>query len=142
MDDNDKTVLVREIQRYPFYVWSEEIHPACPSCGEGKMQPWGRRRRLVIFSDGQKLYFFIRRLRCPRCLRIHHELPDFIIPRKHFAAVCLLKAVRKEESALFCENSTINRWRRWFLQLCEANSISSLSHYPEAWLPQLVLTLF
>ena len=123
-------------------MWGEEIYPACPSCGQEKMQLYGRRWRLVILPNGQKMYFSIRRLRCPRCLKIHHELPDFIMPHKHFAAICLIKALQKKEDTLFCENSTIYRWRRWLLRLCETNSISPLSHCLELRLPQLVFTLF
>ncbi|WP_423719511.1 DUF6431 domain-containing protein [Anaerotruncus rubiinfantis] len=118
------------------------MYPICPSCGQKKMQLYGRRWRLVILPNGQKVHFSIRRLRCTRCLKIHHELPDFIIPHKHFAALCLIKALQKKDDVLFCENSTIYRWCRWYLRLCETTLISSLFHSPEVWLSHLVLTLF
>lgn len=60
--------------------------------------------------------FVLRRLRCSSCLKLHHELPDCLVPHKHYESECV-------ESALTCtlaisivpaEASTIRRWKLWF----------------------------
>ena len=53
----------------------------CPICGE-VLSVRGRRERKIIDSGGEKVKLVIRRLRCERCKRIHHELPDCIVPYK------------------------------------------------------------
>lgn len=83
----------------------------------------------------------IRRLWCPSCKRIHHELPDFLLPYKRFISACIEKAFRGQDGTVCCENSTIYRWRRWLRDLLEKAGISSLDSDGRRWLPQLTLLL-
>lgn len=57
----------------------------------------------------------IRRLHCCVCGRIHHELPDILVPYKRYGSESIEAAVT-EDSALdvAADESTIRRWRNWF----------------------------
>lgn len=99
-----------------FYVRSREI-PYCPHCGR-EMRVAGSRRRRVRRLDSEVVTLIIRRLRCDACRRIHHELPDFIVPYKHYSAEVIEDILRGAEktagSCSPCENSTVRRTVHWF----------------------------
>lgn len=146
---------------------SREI-PYCPHCSR-EMRVAGSRKRKVTGLDGKEKVLIIRRLRCDSCRRIHHELPDFIVPYKHYSAEVVENILQEpEETADFCspcENSTVRRTIRWFsllLSYLEAavrslielnrhnstliNELSSLlplqpKRLPAGWLKRLVRTL-
>ena len=70
----------------------------------------------------EKQYIKIRRLRCsnPGCLRYHQELPDCIVPYKHYDSEIIsgvLDGIIQEED-LDTEDypcvSTMLRWLTWF----------------------------
>ena len=62
----------------------------------------------------------IRRLRCRHCGRIHHELPDMVVPYKHHSAEVIEEILaEKEEETYPCETSTALRLRCWFSLLRE-----------------------
>ena len=142
MMNNDyyKPVLAGGKKLCLFFVQSEEVHPICPYC-KTMMHRYGRRWRTALLADGQKMSLHIRRLRCPCCQRIHHELPDFLVPYKRFIAVCIEKAIQKKANGICCENSTIYRWLKWFQALLGKFQISSLDLYKKEALPQLILLL-
>lgn len=135
---NHKSVSAGENRHCLFSIQSEEAHPLCPHCKKAMWQ-YGYRWRVAFLSNGQKVHILIRRLWCPRCLRIHHELPDFLLPYKRFVARCIEKAINGQTDGLCCENSTIIRWHRWFQSLTKMVWISSLDLHVKGWLPRLVL---
>ena len=56
-------------------------------------------------------------MQCCSCKRIHHELPDCIIPYKHCCTELVAKAVSEDtnEAGTFVgETSTLIRLRVWF----------------------------
>ncbi|WP_445349419.1 DUF6431 domain-containing protein [Desulforudis sp. DRI-14] len=55
----------------------------CPCCS-GHLKVIGSRKRSCIDSLGDKIVLIIRRLGCVACHRIHHELPDMLVPYKRF----------------------------------------------------------
>ena len=66
-------------------------------------------------GDEQKTTLVIRRLRCEKCKSIHHELPgDLIVPYKRHCAETIDNIVSGKTEAVICEESTINRIRRWW----------------------------
>ena len=89
----------------------------CPVCDEALMQrSW--RTRMLIDTFGKKVVCQIRRLRCAKCERIHHELPDCMVPYKRHCADTFEKIsleglgdLRNQD--LPCENRTILRLRLW-----------------------------
>ena len=80
----------------------------------------GSRKRMLREADGGRTVLIIRRLRCEHCRRIHHELPDAVVPYKHHSAQAIeeILSERKEE-AYPCETSTALRLRCWFSLLRE-----------------------
>ncbi|MEW5785724.1 MAG: DUF6431 domain-containing protein, partial [Bacillota bacterium] len=44
----------------------------------------GSRKRTFINEAGEREILIIRRLRCKNCKRVHHELPDIIVPYKRY----------------------------------------------------------
>lgn len=60
----------------------------------------------------------IRRLKCKVCERVHHELPDILVPYKRYGSKSI-EAVINGDTALSvsADESTIIRWKRWFWDL-------------------------
>ena len=57
----------------------------------------------------------IRRLGCTQCNRIHHELPDMLVPYKRHVRESIEAVVNGEEHlTVTADESTLRRWRNWF----------------------------
>jgi len=82
-------------------------------CG-GTLEVTGSRVRKVIDSDGTTRKLVIRRLRCKRCGRLHHELPDIIIPYKRHCAQTIERIISGRSAEVCCEESTIRRIKAWW----------------------------
>lgn len=93
-------------------VISNEIN-ACPICGSD-MKVIGSRSRMVIDSGGTTLSITIRRLRCGKCGKIHHELPDILMPYKRYCAETIEKIIAGEEESVSCDKRAICRIRAWW----------------------------
>lgn len=90
-----------------------EIVP-CPCC-QGELRCIGSRPRTWIQSSGGKAKIIIRRLRCKDCNKIHHELPDLLVPyRRHEAQSIETAVVDKSAPGVAADEGTLRRWRRWF----------------------------
>ena len=66
-------------------------------------------------EDGAKHWVRIRRLRCKKCRKIHRQLPDTILPYKHYQAQVIeevLDDAKPEPTGP--ESSTLYRWKKWF----------------------------
>jgi hypothetical protein len=64
--------------------------------------------------------FIIRRLRCEQCGKIHHELPDLMIPYKRYAADIIEDTIfQTVHLTVAADESTIYRWRKWFSTLID-----------------------
>lgn len=101
-----------------FFVRSKE-QSVCPCCGE-KLKVIGSRHRGCIKDSGEKMDLIIRRLICVKCHRIHHELPDILIPYKRYRTESI-EAVLSEKSTeitVAADESTIRSWRIWFQSMC------------------------
>lgn len=60
----------------------------------------------------------IRRLRCKPCKQVHHELPDILVPYKRYSSKSIEAVVTGEQMlSVVADESTINRWRKWFRSL-------------------------
>jgi hypothetical protein len=102
-----------EIDNNKFYVKSEE-KSICPLCSSSDLKVIGSRKRTALSSRGEKLAVVIRRLRCSKCSRIHHELPDMLVPYKRYSSACIEAIVEGEGDEISCENSSIYRIKEWF----------------------------
>jgi hypothetical protein len=99
-----------------YYVRADE-EVVCPICGYKKMKRKGRRKRSVIMPSGKIKVLKIRRLKCKRCKKIHHELPDIIVPYKHHSAETIEIIINGSDESFYCEESTINRIKAWWLTI-------------------------
>jgi len=72
-------------------------------------------RRHYRTEDGKKQWIRIRRLRCKECRKIHRQLPDAILPYKHYLAEVIEEALESREDApVEPDARTLERWRKWF----------------------------
>ena len=53
-------------------------HPACPCCGES-MNYRDSRKRIRRKEGGCIEHLLVRRLWCPKCRKLHVELPDCLV---------------------------------------------------------------
>ncbi len=91
----------------------------CPCC-QGELGFIGSRKRIWIRSSGDTARLVIRRLQCKFCGRIHHELPNLLVPYKRHEAASIERAVTTPPAAdVGVEESTLNRWRKWFTSWAE-----------------------
>lgn len=99
-----------------FFVRSAEQN-SCPCCAS-TLKVIGIRQRKYINGDGEQIVLVIRRLRCIHCGRVHHELPDILVPYKRYASENI-ESVVGDNSVLTvaADESTIYRWRGWFFEL-------------------------
>jgi hypothetical protein len=96
-----------------FFVRSEEVIP-CPCC-QGRLGVAGSRRRGYIKGSGETIKLIIRRMRCKSCQRIHHELPNILVPYKRYEAASIEEIATTEQPAVGADESTLRRIRAWFL---------------------------
>lgn len=92
----------------------------CPVCNN-RLQIIGSRRRGVIKYGGEKIPLMIRRCYCEQCNKIHHELPDIIIPYKRYTSGAIEKIIsigqQNSEEDYCCDTSTVVRLKAWFFTL-------------------------
>ena len=97
-----------------FFVRSAE-QVAAPCCG-GSLCVVGSRPRVWFKSSGDKAKLIIRRLYCEPCGRIHHELPDLLVPYKRYDAESIEGAVSEPpRTDIAADESTLLRWKCWYL---------------------------
>lgn len=104
--------LLKRCPDRAFFVRSTEVIP-CPCC-DRTLHVIGSRKRVWIQSDGVKNRLVIRRTQCEECGKIHHELPDLLVPYKHYDAKSIEGAVSESgDIAVAADESTLLRWRSW-----------------------------
>lgn len=60
----------------------------------------------------------IRRLKCKGCGRVHHELPDILVPYKRYSSESIEAVIAGDsELTVAADESTIGRWKEWFFSL-------------------------
>lgn len=90
----------------------------CPCCSGLSYEVIGSRSRKVRREDGRTECYIIRRLRCNECRKIHHELPDIVIPYKRYEAKVIEEGIYPSEPLVLpVDDSTLYRWRSWFAEL-------------------------
>ena len=87
----------------------------CPCC-DGKMTSIGRRIRGYIDGGGNNVKLSIRRLKCKGCEKIHHELPDILVPYKRHCSETIEEIIEEKSETIGCEDSTIRKVKRWFVE--------------------------
>ena len=92
-----------------FYVISKEPR-RCPCC-QGPLKVRDSRPRQLILSD-ETMTFQLRRLKCQNCGALHLEIPDLILPHKHYSREVIENALHGNLLSCPAENSTIYRWSK------------------------------
>jgi len=74
-----------------------------------------------VYREVKNLYsedarFLLRRLRCLICAKLHRELPDVILPYKHYGADVIQTVIDGSDGADECcaDDCTIRRWKDEF----------------------------
>jgi len=71
---------------------------------------------MIIDSGGTPMTMIIRRLRCEQCGKVHHELPDVVVPYKRHCAETIEKVIEGKVEEVCCEESTIRRIKEWWAE--------------------------
>jgi len=97
-----------------YTIATEEVI-CCPLCSGGLFYRDSKLRKLKDLL-GEILRFFLRRLRCQSCKKLHTELPSFIQPYRHYSSDAIQSVLdgSEEGSACVADNSTIRRWKTEF----------------------------
>ena len=74
----------------------------------------GSRKRGYIDVEDNNMTLVIRRLKCKRCGKIHHELPDILVPYKRHGSETIEEIIDEKTDTVCCEESTIRRIKHWF----------------------------
>ena len=90
-----------------------EEESVCPIC-IGPLKVIGNRKRKVINAAGDKEKLIIRRMRCRMCHKIHHELPDDVIPYKRHCAETVENIINGGVEDVCCDFVTEHRIRSWW----------------------------
>ena len=90
-----------------------EEESICPIC-IGHLKVIGIRKRIVINTAGDKEKLIIRRLRCRTCHKIHHELPDYVIPYKRHCSETVESIINGGAEDICCDFVTEHRIRSWW----------------------------
>lgn len=65
----------------------------CPICG-GELTYYDKVKRILRTKGNVKQIVIIRRMKCLKCKSVHRELPDYIMPYKHYEA-SIVKGVKE-----------------------------------------------
>ncbi|MEC1767013.1 DUF6431 domain-containing protein, partial [Schinkia azotoformans] len=78
----------------------------------------GTRKRKSKERSGETKLYSIRRLSCDNCSKIHHELPDLLVPYKRYSSECIeLVLSNPSTHDIPADESTLYRWFDWFNSL-------------------------
>lgn len=75
------------------------------------------------------------------CERVHHELPDILVPYKRYDSESIEKVIGGGKAInVAADESTLSRWKRWFKELCAyllgALISLTISHFKNAVEPK------
>lgn len=102
-----------------FFVKSSGTVPLCPSCG-GNLSYRDARMRIRRKEGGRTDHLIIRRFRCEECGHYHNELPDCLLPYKHYESEVVTGVLDgvvtpdDQDSEDYPCFMTMLRWICWF----------------------------
>ena len=106
------------IERFSF---TSRETPVCPHCGDELVYRDTCRRHYRL-GGGRKVWFTIRRLKCPHCKKLHRELPDILAPYKHYHLDIIMGMLEgtlpqgEDEYENYPCEKTVERWEAWLNQ--------------------------
>ena len=104
---------------------SHEKHARCPDCNS-ELRYRDSRERIWRTYGGKTSHILIRRLQCPSCHRLHNELPDILVPHKHYDAEVIENVVdgvvtpEDEATEDYPCAATMERWKDWISRVTPA----------------------
>lgn len=90
----------------------------CPHC-QSALKHRDCRLRVIKFEGGEKAWILINRLYCSKCHMLHTELPDCLVPYKHYASEIIegvlddIVTSEDEDSEDYPCDMTMQRWKKW-----------------------------
>ena len=102
-----------------FFVESSENSHLCPVC-QGMLRYRDSRPRIRKKEGGMRERLMIRRFRCQNCHSYHNELPDCLVPYKHYEAEVIAGVLDEVilpddlDSEDYPSFNTMLRWLQWF----------------------------
>lgn len=114
---SDYTLVLKE--DFGVFVESSENSHICPVC-QGTLHYRDSRPRIRKKEGGTKEQLMIRRFRCQNCHAYHNELPDCLVPYKHYEAEVIAGVLDEVilpddlDSEDYPSFSTMLRWLQWF----------------------------
>lgn len=112
----------------------------CPICG-GELRVRDSKKRRVINQAGDIDMYRLRRLKCKNCGKLHTEIPDCIVPYKHYAAEVVEAELLETRKDCPADNNTTSRWKAIFaavLSLAHKYGFFSSQSY---WVSKAYLTM-
>jgi len=121
------TNYLQDKKENKIYIHSEETS-VCPICGSD-LKIIGSRNRKVVEAGKKVQIYVIRRLRCKKCGKIHHELPDLLVPYKRHCAQTIEQIISEREhnsdiagnpinssveKSINLHQTTIRKFRNWW----------------------------
>ncbi len=100
-------------------VKSNESKPPCPYC-EGPLEYRDSVMRILRREGGAKNWLIIRRLKCLTCNTLHRELPDCLLPYKHYESEIISGVIDEIvtpddlDSENYPSAETMLLWLAWF----------------------------
>ena len=70
------------------------------------------KKRIVKDAAGQEYIFNLRRLYCSHCQKLHVEIPDFILPNKHYSRRTIESVLNGTCDYFAGDDRTITRWKK------------------------------
>ena len=100
------------------YVWADEQFN-CPACDSSDLIRKGWRSRKLITLIGNLLLLFVQRVRCKGCGKIHHVLPDMIVPYKRYDAETIEAIIKGEPEKAPCglDETELYRIKAWWIDM-------------------------
>lgn len=102
-----------------------DSNPCCLDCGSSMIH-YDSRKRIRRYENGSFDYIRVRRLYCSSCKKYHTELPDELIPYKHYRAD-IIEGVLEDiihdsdpDSDKYPSTSTMDKWILWFKAFIKA----------------------
>lgn len=107
-----------------FFVKSSATSHVCPVC-QGILRYRDSRRRIRKKEGGAKENLIIRRFHCEHCHSYHNELPDCLVPFKHYETEVISGVLDEVISSEDLDSEdrpsfmTMLRWLQWFAENAE-----------------------
>lgn len=75
----------------------------------------------MLLEGHERRMYQIRRLKCPKCGKLHWELPDFLAPFKQYSTEIIAGVLdgivtsEDDESVDYPCEETMSRWQHWLM---------------------------